>query len=489
MKRLINIIILMGALCLLCFPAAAHENGVVEDAKGYIVRLNSPLPKLFDVKDGGATIRAVYEPMGLYAVDDLEHVMELQSQGLLDAVEPDYVVELFDQQLFSETNSEDETENSVPSIENELDHWQKNMIQPNRSRELGCMGQSVRVAVIDSGVTAHDELRGHLLEGYNFLDENTDVTDNIGHGTFVAGLIAANDDGVGITGIAPRACVVPLKCFDTNKTTTVSVICRAIYAAIDTYGCQAINMSFGVKTYTENLEKAIDYATSSGAVCVASAGNLGTTTLYYPAACKNAIGVGAVDDESVVASFSQRNESVFVTAPGKGVCSTTNDGGYGTKNGTSFSAPLVTGSVACMLNAAEDVAPQSIRKALIAGAVDLGEEGYDTDYGYGLVSLTASLNALINGEKVFLSPVLAEEEIWQVRVLNNDTQELTAQLFFVEYDKGLMIDFSWVDIKLKPGEVTTVYHKNNNKMLRYYVWKSIGDIAVLAPKREIEGIL
>ena len=113
----------------------------------------------------------------------------------------------------------------------------------------------------------------------------------------------------------PKVRLVPLKCFD-DKTTNVSVICKAIYGAVDDFGCDVINMSFGLMEDSIALKEAIDYAAGKGVIIVAAVGNDGTEELCYPAAYDNVIGVGSVDKNEGVSSVSQHNKSVFITAPG-----------------------------------------------------------------------------------------------------------------------------------------------------------------------------
>lgn len=473
-NRSLRMVFAMLICLLFSFPAAAFDAAPASDT-GYIVQLTEPLPSLLSLSEQKALLEEIYSPLGLYTVQDPAYVEMLQAEGLIVYAEPDYEVELFT------------TETTVSMEDTSLDLWHLDMLGTSHADELGCFGQGVCVAVIDSGVQSHPDLTGNLLPGYNYITDTTDVTDNIGHGTFVAGLIAAEDNGMGVTGVAPAAKVLPLKCFDTNVTTRVSMICRAIYAAVDEYDCQILNMSFGVKKHSETFETAIQYAADQGIILVSSAGNLGTSELYYPAAFDSVIGVGAVDAQSVAASFSQRNESVMVVAPGKAVYSTNNSGDYSAKNGTSFAAPLVSASVARLLNIKDTLTPHTAMQSLTANAVDLGDEGYDTTYGFGLVSLPAACTYLLGDTPLFLSPIHSSAHSIQFTVLNNQSEQFLGQCFFTEYKNDFMQDLFWQDLKLEPTGTVTITYPLTENTVKIFLWRNHSDISVITPYRECEG--
>ena len=425
MRKTISLLLLCIFLCLqLTFSASAfNPDDEKPDHLGYIIQLTSPLPSLFHLGEQPLPLQEIYAPLGLYALEDPAYLDELREADLISYAEPDYIVELF----VEETSSLDVLTGSA------YDLWHLDMLGTSHGNDHGCFGQDIRVAVIDSGATSHVDLSANLLPGYNFLTDTADVTDNIGHGTFVSGLIGADDNGFGVTGAAPDVEILPLKCFDNGISTTVSTICRAIYAAVDEYDCQILNMSFGIKKYSETFETAINYAADNGVITVASAGNLGDSTLYYPAAFENVIGVGAVDEQGAVASFSQRNDSVLIVAPGKSVYSTTNTGEYAKKSGTSFSAPLVSGALARLLNTNPSLTVVDVISLLTNTAKDLGEEGYDTSYGYGLLSLPDLFASRLQDTSVFLSPFRRLDSTRQISIVNSGSEHFTGQCFYVEY--------------------------------------------------------
>lgn len=273
--------------------------------------------------------------------------------------------------------------------------WDLAMIDAQSAWNAGYMGDGIIVGVIDSGVQPdHPDLAENLLPAACFLEGADASTDTVGHGTFVTGMIAAGINGIGTIGVAPKAKIQPLKCFEANVKTTVSMMVPAIYAAVDEYGCQVLNMSLGTTTDSQTLKNAVAYALGKGCIVVASVGNEGTDELSYPAAYPGVIGVGAVNGLKKVSSFSQKNASVKLVAPGEQVLSTFTGSRYGTWEGTSFSTPLVSGAAALLLSADVSLNPEQMYDLLTRTAVRLGEDAYSTSYGYGLLHIGRALRSL-----------------------------------------------------------------------------------------------
>ena len=273
--------------------------------------------------------------------------------------------------------------------------WDLQIVNAAAAWRQNCLGAGVRVAIIDSGVAAHPELANNVTVRQCYISNANADEDTIGHGTFVAGLIAAEADGVGIVGMAPRAEIVSLKCFDNGHKTVVSELVSAIYDAVDVYDCKIINMSLGVAKDSVTLRDAVDYAAANGCIIVSAVGNYGTTALYYPAAYENVIGVGSVDAQKANSSFSQRNSSVWLTAPGEKVISLYFDEGYASNSGTSFAAPLVSGAVALLLRFAPDADAGFFMDLFARCSDDLGNGGYDVLYGHGLLNIERCVNRLL----------------------------------------------------------------------------------------------
>ncbi|GIE33014.1 hypothetical protein Ait01nite_060590 [Actinoplanes italicus] len=268
-------------------------------------------------------------------------------------------------------------------------------------------GADVVVAVIDTGVEGdHPDLDGQILKGYNAIENGGggDFDDN-GHGTHVAGTVAAlTGNGVGVAGFAPDAKVLPIKVLDADGSGYVSDTAEGIVWATDN-GAQIINMSLGSDTPTQAEKSAVAYALKNGVTVVAAAGNEreeGSPT-SYPAAYDGVIAVAATDDQDEIAEYSNRGEYVDVAAPGSGILSTyplalSEDGsGFAELNGTSMAAPHVAAVAALIKGVQPDITPDGIQKALESSAVDLGDDGFDEDFGYGRIDAAAAIEAAGGG--------------------------------------------------------------------------------------------
>ncbi len=368
---------------------------------------------LFALKDGvDASAVSVDESFELavpgnnvYKVESLEDISALVDAGAVEYAEPNCTVELFD----SENGTEPETV------------WNIRMMSTEAAWKYGLDGSGVRVGIIDSGIfPEHEQLQQtNVLPGHNYINDSDDTSDDVGHGTFAAGIIA----GDGGFGMAAGAELVPLKCFDT-KSGQVADIANAIYAGVDVYGCDILNMSFGVVSSSKTLMDAVEYADEKGVIMTAAVGNYGSTRLYYPAAYECVIGVGNIDKDKVVSRSSQRNESVFVSAPGCYIYGLGTDAAdaYVTKSGTSFSCPHVTAAAALIMQAVPDITADRLKEMLSQTAEDLGDEGYDTTYGFGLVSLAGMLQSIP-------AEFSGEGNTFRIRRVSGENESATAAFF------------------------------------------------------------
>lgn len=366
-----------AALCaaLLLFSAAAlpvrAESGGQDAGSGYIVRLNA------DAAEG-----AVH---GLLRVDTAAEADALVAGGAAEYAEPDTAVTLFD------------ADNDYYYQE----QWNLAETGAETFWESGLSGAGVRVAVIDSGVyREHEDLSADALaEGENLYDPGGSVEDVLGHGTLVAGILAAlRNNGVGIAGLLDQVTLVPLRCFENKDEASVLDIALGIYAAVDDYDCGVICLSLGSSEDLATLREAVNYAAAQGVIVVAAAGNDGTTQAFYPAAYDSVVGVGAYDENGVVCDFSQKNDSVFVTAPGDGIYSTYigRPDAYAVAGGTSFAAPHVAAMAAAAKALFPELTTDEFKTLLMATSTDAGASGYDTAYGYGRINMAAFADALLS---------------------------------------------------------------------------------------------
>jgi subtilisin family serine protease len=212
--------------------------------------------------------------------------------------------------------------------------------------------QGVKVAIVDTGIDgSHDDLTGLVDGGYSALtkSENPEsYQDDNGHGTHVAGIVAARRDGRGVVGVAPRARLYAVKVLDSDGTGSVSDIIDGIVWAAKN-GIQVMNLSIGSSVDSDALHRAVRYARSKGVVLVAAAGNAGQS-VSFPGAYAEAICVTASDPEDRLAVFSNYGPEVDFIAPGVDILSDRLGGGVVSYSGTSMAAPHVTGLVALSIS-------------------------------------------------------------------------------------------------------------------------------------------
>ncbi len=394
-----------------------------------------------------------------YVVLSSEELAEYLEAGIVENYEPNYKVELLG------------------------DTWNLDAVNCNFAWELGCFGNEVRIGIIDSGLYPAAELQDNIIAGKNYLTGTTDTADNVGHGTFVAGIIASESRG-----ISYKSKIVPLKCFEKDTDTYVDDILGAIYDAIDVYDCDVINMSLGVPADASTLETAITYAVDNGAIVVSAVGNDGETTVYYPAGYDNVVGVGSVDEASVVSWFSQYNESVFVTAPGENVISLgTGSGLYSIGDGTSFAAPHVSALAAIAKCIDKDIDTTRFKEILRVSSQDLGEAGYDVYYGYGLVNFESFIKEMLKSTPVFMSPINSENEKVYSVIYNNSENNKTFSAICTLYN-GNALKNCFVDtIELLPNEKYRFETSSSDGYVKHMLWNNLSSLEPVINYRDINN--
>ncbi|MDX2260965.1 MAG: S8 family peptidase [Gemmatimonadales bacterium] len=260
----------------------------------------------------------------------------------------------------------------------------------------GNSGGGVKVAVMDSGIDInHSDLQ--VVGGYNAVTRtasgyNDDLSICNGHGTHIAGTIAAKANGTGVVGIAPAAQLYSIKVFENIGGSCLAYTSSQIVGLnwAVTQGIRLVNVSIGSTSESYSYENAMQTAAAQGTYVVAAAGNSGGS-MSYPGFSTHVIGVGALDSGNNRASFSSFGPALDFAAPGVGINSTMPGGGYGGKSGTSMATPHVVGVAALILAAQPGLSLDGLRQKLQDGALDLGSAGYDEYTGGGLVRAQNSL--------------------------------------------------------------------------------------------------
>jgi subtilisin len=253
-------------------------------------------------------------------------------------------------------------------------------------------GAGIPVAIIDSGINyAHPDLIANYKGGWDFVNNDGDPMDDHGHGTHVAGIVAAAANGFGVIGVAPEAHLYGLKVLAADGSGSWSDIIAGVQWAVD-HGMRIANLSLGSDRDPGTIfRQAFDNAQAAGLLTVAAAGNSGTpagrgNTVIYPARYDSVIAVAATDSSDRRASWSSTGDQVELAAPGVSVYSTLLGESYGYASGTSMASPHVAGAAALVWAAQPSWTNADVRAQLQNTADDLGATGRDPLYGFGLVN-------------------------------------------------------------------------------------------------------
>lgn len=230
-------------------------------------------------------------------------------------------------------------------------------------------GQRVRVAVVDSGIDGdHPDLRENLKGGVNLLKRGASYQDDNGHGTHIAGTIAAQDNGNGVVGVAPEAWLYSVKVLDELGDGTILGAIEALHWCMHNR-ISVVNMSFGTDKYSRAFEEAVRSAHEHGLLIVAAAGNDGEPgTVDYPAVFEQTLCVAAVDSRGRLASFSSSGPEVDLLAPGSNIISSYRWGTYVNLSGSSMAAAHVSGAAALLKARYPGEGIDVLRRRLISGA-------------------------------------------------------------------------------------------------------------------------
>jgi len=392
-------LIAVAILTLLILPGSASGQTDKEDKKVIDVIIGfKEKPSGYGeslIRSHGGKIKHTYRIINAIAARIPEQAIEaIKKNPRVKYVEPDYEVHALQETL----------------------PWGVNRIDADVVWEYGNKGTGVNVCVIDTGIDyTHPDLDDNYRGGYDFVNNDADPMDDNGHGTHCAGIIAAENNDIGVVGVAPEANLYAVKVLDSTGSGWVSDIIAGIEWAVNN-DMDIISMSLGTNTYSASLETACNNAYAAGLLLVAAAGNDGNAlgigdTVDYPARFNSVIAVAAtnIDDERAVWGLftaSSTGSAVELAAPGDNIYSTY-PGGYAALSGTSMACPHVSGTAALIWSTEPELTNEEVRARLNSTADDLGKPGRDKLYGHGLVDadeavrLVASCDAAGNIKNVF----------------------------------------------------------------------------------------
>ncbi len=405
----------------------------------YIIKFNDEI-SLFSLDDD--KIKKDYLSV---SKDELQDYIDA---GVVEYYEPDHIVKLA-----------------------KIDNWNHTLVNAEFPKTIGCHGNDVKVGVIDTGIVS--ELKDQMLGGYNYVDENEDYTTTNDHGTQVSVIIGSETFGV-----ASKVGMFALKCFDENGEGSVSDMVDAVLGAVNDFDCDVINMSCvfylnnGETGQSRLLEEKIKEAVEAGVIFVAAAGNEGDGRIAYPGGYEDVISVASVNSAKVRSDFSNYNDTISVSAPGEGLYLFNWDEPVGA--GTSLATPHVT-ALAAIAKCIDNTISQSGFAELISKtSEDLGEEGRDDYYGFGLLNCEAAVKELIKGQKFHISPVEKTNSATKVTIYNNTNIEETVCCIYAYYGENNKL-VSCVPVERKIEAYQTYNFENPYKggNVKYMVWRGL----------------
>ena len=437
-------------IVLLLLALALSSEVFANDFDGYIVKIkDEPLNSLstYSVYSDEAALFSEMDDSEFvgFRASEIEEVTEINSDHML--VKADDIETL--ESLISLGIVESYEENSYmylmgyvpennPSYSSQK--WYLESINADFAYDAGIYGNEVKVAVIDSGVYPHKDIKANLHPGKNYTvgAVESDTTDDVPHGTHVAGIIASACNDMATVGIAFNSVIVPLKVTKFNDSGEVVVstdgAISAIYDAVDYYGCDVINMSFGATKYNQYLEAAVNHAINNGVIVVAASGNYGdraptvdsgVNPPVYPAYYENVVGVANAEKYGTgfrIKSSSSYNDRVDIAAPGTNILAiSNNDTGTTTVSGTSFSSPMVAAAAALVKSLKPEINQFDFINLLTttANASYISSSGQSTQkWGAGLLDIEALIKKTLEGEKYYISDVHTIGDESYIRVTN-----------------------------------------------------------------------
>lgn len=279
-----------------------------------------------------------------------------------------------------------------------------------------CQGEGIKIGIIDTGIDlTHPDLCDRVVRYINFAgDDPQNIEDDNGHGTHVAGIVAASRNHYGVVGVAPKSQLYIAKAFDAAGNAGSSAIYRSIEWMLEE-GVDLINMSFSSPSSDDSYHELVRKAYEQGVICICAAGNNGRLpgdTVGYPAKFDETISVVAVDIHKQRAPFSSKGNRVDIAAAGTKIFSCYPKNSFALLSGTSMATPIITGAAALLQNKAQlrlnrYLTPEEMKLILCIYSEDLGATGKDEEYGCGLFSFARLENLRSNSVDSLLAKVFS----------------------------------------------------------------------------------
>lgn len=424
-----------------------------EQTRTYIVQTNTEkkMAALDRRYEEGETISELSEDSMKDACFTTLELTERQAESLendkgVEVIEPDLTVQASSESIQEESTVQKEAGDDV--------EWNLQAIHCDGEKEEGDKKRKVKVALIDSGVDLFNDI--NVKESINLIPGEEGVLplfwDTSGHGTSIAGILAAEDNEEGITGISPDVELYSARVLDENKSAPVSRVIEAVYWAIEKK-VDIISLSFGTTVPSGALETAIRKAHEEGILIVAAAGNNGV--VEYPAAMEEVMAVGGTDTDGTVCDYSARGEEVEIVAPAEQIKATGSFDGIVICNGTSMAVPHVVGVAARLWEKDRTKSADFIRQLMDVAANRCGEE---TECGNGLVDYEQALEIYDEFEKNYKPERTVEQNGAAVEENDSPVQEFTD----VDYVNGSWCSDPINDPKGQTHETIAKYALDNN---------------------------
>lgn len=348
-------------------------------------------------------------------------------------------------------------------------------IRADRAWSVVTGNRAITIAVLDSGVdTDHPDLKNNLLPGINLVNPGRTAEDDNGHGTMVAGILAAQgNNGIGVSGVLWDAKILPIKVLDhKGEAGSADILAKGIRTAID-HKAKIIVMSVSNLNPSKALEDAVRYAESKGVLLVAASGNE-SSRVAYPAAYPTVIAVGAVNEQNTPIYQSNNGNELDIMAPGWGVYTTKVGGKYGSMKGTSAAAPQVAAAAAMILAKNPYYSPLDVRQVLYYSAINLGAKGWDAKTGYGLLNVDTAVHTSTppdfletNNTKALAKAFPIES---QIRAVINARDSVDWYYMDIAYEGRVTFDTQVSTGSAAPLAAT--FYRENDVPVTYYLGNS-----------------